>query len=148
VAAEISARTGNAARGLRHIRQAEQALASGGEDPRWLDFFDESRWAGFAGQVHLLAGRPPQAVTHLRLALDQLGENGQKQRSVLLLDLACAQGHDDAAVAAATAHEAFDALTVTPYDAAAARFPQLVGVLRATPSASEIEERIRTLSER
>jgi alkanesulfonate monooxygenase SsuD/methylene tetrahydromethanopterin reductase-like flavin-dependent oxidoreductase (luciferase family) len=146
VAAEILARTGNSADGVRHIRQAEQALSSGGEDPRWLDFFDESRWAGFAGQVYLLAGKAPQAVTHLRQALDQLGENGQKQRSVLLLDLACAQGHDDAAEAAATAHEAFDALAVMPYDAASARFPQLMQVMNGTPFAGDVEERIRAVS--
>ncbi len=148
VAAEISARTGNATGGLRHIRQAEQALASSGEDPRWLDFFDESRWAGFAGQVYLVAGQASQAVTHLRQALGQLGDDGQKQRSVLLLDLACAQGHDDAAEAAATAHEAFDALATAPYDAATARFPQLVNVLSATPFADKIQERIRALSAR
>lgn len=147
-AAEISARTGDAVGGVRRIRQAEQALASGGEDPRWLDFFDESRWAGFAGQVYLLAGRAPRAVMHLRQALDQLGESGQKQRSVLLLDLACAQGPDDAAEALSTAHEAFDELTATPYDAATARFPQLVRVLGATPFAGEVEERIRALSVR
>jgi ATP/maltotriose-dependent transcriptional regulator MalT len=145
VAAEIAARTGNAQDGMRQIQQAEQALTGRGEDPPWLDFFDESRWAGFAGQVYLLAGQAPQAVTHLRRALDQLEQNGQKQRSILLLDLACAQGHDDAADAAATAHEAFDALAVAPYDAAAARFPQLLEIVRATPYAREVEERIRTL---
>jgi transcriptional regulator with XRE-family HTH domain len=145
VSAEISARTGNATDSVHQIREAEQALAGSGEDPRWLDYYDEARWAGFAGQVYLLAGKHSQAVAHLRLALDQLGDNGHKQRPVLLMDLACAQAYVDAAEASATAHQAFDALVVTPYDAATSRFPQLVSILSSTPYAAEVVERIRTL---
>ena len=77
VAPEIAARTGNATDSVRQIREAEQALAADGEDPPWLDFFDEARWPGFAGQVYLLAGKPSQAVTHLRRPRRMAGRAGR-----------------------------------------------------------------------
>src|SRR5439155_10409594 len=127
-----------------HIRQAEQALATQGEDPEWLDFFDESRWAGFAGQAYLLAGKAPQSAAHLRQALGQLPD-GDKQRSVLLLDLALALAVSDAAEAAASAHQALDVLTALPYAAAMTRLPQVMAALRDTPFAVELQDRIRAL---
>lgn len=144
VSAEIAARTGDAKASLNHIRQAEQALSTRGEDPEWLDFFNEYRWAGFAGQAYLLAGKAPQATAHLRRALDQLG-HGDKQRSVLLLDLALAQAPSDAAAAAASAHQALDTLAAVPYAAAMTRLPQVMAALRATPFADELHDRIRAL---
>jgi hypothetical protein len=144
VSAEIAARAGDAKASLNHIRQAEQALATQGEDPAWLDFFDESRWAGFAGQAYLLAGKAPQAAEHLRRALGQLQED-HKQRTVLLLDLAAALAPTDAAEAAAAAHQALDVLTAVPYAAARTRLSQVVASLRDTPFAAELQDRIHTL---
>lgn len=144
VSAEIAARAGDAKASLNHIRQAEQALSTHGEDPAWLDFFDESRWAGFAGQAYLLAGKAPESAAHLRQALGQLPD-GDKQRSVLLLDLALAQAATDAAEAAASAHQALDMLAVLPYAAAVTRLPQVVAALRDTPFTVELQDRIRAL---
>lgn len=144
VSAEIAARAGDAKASLNHIRQAEQALSTQGEDPAWLDFFDESRWAGFAGQAYLLAGKAPESAAHLRQALGHLPD-GDKQRSVLLLDLALAQAATDAAEAAASAHQALDALAVLPYAAAMTRLPKVVAALRDTPFAAELQDRIRAL---
>ncbi len=144
VSAEIAARFGDAKASLNHIRQAEQALSTQGEDPAWLDFFDESRWAGFAGQAYLLAGKAPQSAAHLKQALCQLSD-GHKQRSVLLLDLAAAQASSDAAEAAGTAHQALDALAALPYATAVTRLPQVAAALRDTPFSAELQERIRAL---
>ena len=145
VTAEIEARTGSPETALTRIRQAEDALATNGSDPDWLDFFDESRLAGFAGQTYLLAGRHTMAVPRLRQALDQLAPDAARQRSVMRLDLAAALAPTDADQAAAMAYQALEALTADPYAAALSRVPQLSAALRATPFAAELEDRVRAL---
>jgi ATP/maltotriose-dependent transcriptional regulator MalT len=143
VSAEITARCGDTHAALNHIRQADHALSTQGEDPAWLDFFDRSRWAAYAGEVYLLAGKRKQAATHLQHALSQLRQ-GHKQRPVVLLDLATVQAADDAAAAAALAHEALDCLDVVPYAAAMARVRQAIHALQGSRFAAEIRDRVRT----
>jgi hypothetical protein len=48
----------------------------------------------FAGYAALAAGDHAEAAAHLTQALDGLGPNGSKQRSVVLADLATAHGTD------------------------------------------------------
>jgi transcriptional regulator with XRE-family HTH domain len=145
VTAEIEARTGSPETALTRIRQAEDALTTNGSDPDWLDFFDESRLAGFAGQTYLLASKHTLAVPRLRQALDQLAPDAARQRSVVQLDLAAALAPNDADQAAELAYRALEALTADPYAAAMSRVPQLSVALQATPFAGELEDRVRAL---
>lgn len=146
VAAEIHARTGGAAVSLDHIGRAEQTLAGEGEDPDWLNYFDRSRLNGFAGQASLLAGHTVQAVSRLRTALDELGPQGTKQRSVLLLDLAIACAASDAEEAAACVREAIITWAREPYAAAQSRIPEVLTAVQATPYAGEVEDALRALT--
>jgi hypothetical protein len=146
VDAEISARTGRADASLERIRAAEYALTSSGTDPEWLDYFNPSRLAGFAGNALLLAGNHRAAATRLETALGQLGETDRKQRPVLLLDLATAQAATDATQAFATANEACDSLDEDWYVTALDRVPALHAALRGTPHVAELEERVRALN--
>lgn len=145
VTAELEARTGSPAAALTRIRQAEDALATGGSDPDWLDFFDESRLAGFSGQTYLLADKHALAEPHLRRALDELAPDAVRQRSVVQLDLAAALAPSDVDQAAEVAYQALEALAADPYAAALSRVPRLREALKATPFAGELEDRVRAL---
>jgi len=143
VDAEIMARTGQAEAGLACIRSAEDALTTGGIDPEWLDFFDPSRLAGFAGNALLLAKNHDEAAGRLTQSLDELPSEATKQQAVLLLDLATAQAATDAEQALATAHQACDLLNNDPYATAVQRLQQVQEALGATRYAAELAERAR-----
>ena len=143
---EISARTGQTTASVSRIRSAEDALGTGGTDPVWLDFFDASRLAGFAGNTLLLAGRHDAAAVRLQQALDGLAAGAVKQRAVLLFDLAAAQAPDDAARASATAGQACDVLSRDYYATALQRVPAVRQALGSTPYAARLEERVRSLT--
>ncbi|MGH3624390.1 MAG: hypothetical protein ACRDQ5_21830, partial [Sciscionella sp.] len=144
--AEISARTGQSTASLARIRSAEDALGTGGTDPRWLDFFDVSRLAGFAGNALLLAGQHHAAVSRLQEALDGLAEGASKQRSVLLFDLAAAHAPTDADQALATARQACDVLDRYYYATALQRVPGVRAALSATPYVVELDERVHAVT--
>jgi hypothetical protein len=146
VSAEIAARTGQAEDSLGRIRTAEDALASSGQDPEWLDYFNASRLSGFAGNALLLAGNNRAATTRLESALDELAEDERKQRPVLLFDLATAQASTDAAQALATATEACDLLDRDRYATALQRVPAVYAAFRTTPYVAELEDRVRALT--
>jgi tetratricopeptide (TPR) repeat protein len=65
-------------------------IATDGEIPGWLDFFDGGRLAGFLGFAHLSAGAPEPAYAALRQSLDALPAAAVKQQAVVLADLAAA----------------------------------------------------------
>lgn len=146
VDAEISARTGRADNSLNRIRAAEDSLVSSGHDPQWLDYFNPSRLAGFAGNALLLAGNHQAAAIRLETALSSLTDGERKQRPVLLFDLAIAQAPNDAAQALATAHEACDVLAEDWYATAVDRVPAIHTALQATPYATELDDRVRALT--
>ncbi|MEU4449504.1 hypothetical protein AB0K14_40625 [Actinosynnema sp. NPDC050801] len=143
---EISARTGQIQASVARIRSAEDALGTGGTDPVRLDFFDASRLAGFAGNTLLLAGRHHAAADRLREALDGLAVGAERQRAVLLFDLAAAQAPGDADQAFATAGQACDVLGRAYYATALKRVPAVRQSLRHTPYAVELDERVRALT--
>ncbi|MFJ9037491.1 helix-turn-helix transcriptional regulator [Streptomyces sp. NPDC102406] len=93
VEAECETRCGNTATALHLIRHAEETLAGGaaGEVPEWFDWFTPGRLAAFKGNTQLTAGHLPQARTTLLNALDQLEPTEEKQRAVLLGDLAAVE---------------------------------------------------------
>jgi hypothetical protein len=146
VDAEISARTGQPKASLARIRSAEDALATGGTDPVWLDYFDAARLDGFAGNALLLAGQNRAAASRLQSALDGLAENATKQQAVLLFDLAAAQAPIDAEQALATARQACDVAGRDHYVTALNRVPEVRAALSATPYAGELDERVRALT--
>jgi len=146
VEAETGARTGQTDTSLARIRTAEDALTSTGHDPAWLDYFNPSRLAGFAGNALLLAGKHEAAANRLEMALGQLGEGERKQRPVLLFDLATAQASGDAAQALATATEACDLLDHDWYTTALDRLPAVRAALTGTPHLAELEDRVRALA--
>jgi hypothetical protein len=145
VAAEISARTGDVAASVRHVRQAADSLNTSGDDPVWLDFYDESRLAGFTGYSLLVANRHAEAIAALDTALSGLDQKASKQRAVLLVDLAAAHAPADAERAASLAGEAVEALERDWYGAAYERLASTQEALTGTSYAAELADRVREL---
>lgn len=146
VDAEISARIGQRRASITRIHTAEDALATAGTDPAWLDFFDASRLDGFAGNALLLADRPREAADRLQKALDTLAGAATKQKAVLLFDLAAAHAPIDAERAVASVRHAFDLISQAPYGAALQRVPGVRAALSATPYVGELDDRVHALS--
>ncbi|OLT45215.1 hypothetical protein BJF85_02185 [Saccharomonospora sp. CUA-673] len=145
VTAEVHARTGQGESSRERIRQAEHALGTNGTDPEWLDFFSPARLASFAGNAELLAGRHEAAARWLDRSLAELDPQADKQRAVVLLDLAAAHAPTDAEHAASFAHRACDMLSDRPYGAAVERIPAVQQALAGTPAGVELVERTRAL---
>ncbi|WP_169947716.1 helix-turn-helix transcriptional regulator [Microbispora sp. H11081] len=145
VASEISARCGEPKECMRHIDRADHMVDAGGDDPPWLDFFGRARLDGFAGYSALTAGNHEEAARRLRKALDDLGPNGGKQRSVLLADLAAAHARTDGDQAAEHLRQAVDALDDQWY---AVGHDRVSGVLKVLPPAAAtraLDERLADL---
>ncbi|WP_133116440.1 XRE family transcriptional regulator [Amycolatopsis antarctica] len=145
VAAEVQSRIGDTDATRDRIRQAQEALSTEGTDPEWLDFFDESRLAGFAGNAELLAGRHKSASRWMQQALENLPQSENKQRTVLLFDLALAEIPNDPDKGASLIHVACDELERNPYAAAALRIPAVTAALTGTPHEREIADRTQAL---
>ncbi|MEU0299386.1 transcriptional regulator [Streptomyces sp. NPDC006175] len=104
VEAECETRAGNHRTGLHLIGHAEDLLTGGGDHPvpEWFDWFSPVRLAAFRGHKELRAGHLPQARSTLTTVLGNLPATEEKQRSVILGDLAAvevAAGAPDAACA-------------------------------------------------
>ncbi|WUH92463.1 transcriptional regulator [Streptomyces sp. NBC_00433] len=93
VEAECETRCGNTRAALALIGNAEDVLAAGSQHPTpvWMDWFNAARLAAFKGNTQLTAGHLPQARTTLVQALADLPADDDKQRSVLLGDLAAVE---------------------------------------------------------
>ncbi|GGJ82149.1 hypothetical protein GCM10011583_12160 [Streptomyces camponoticapitis] len=93
VEAECETRCGHTRTALHLIGHAEDLLAVGGEhaSPEWLDWFSPVRLAAFKGNTQLLAGHLPQARTTLLSVIDELPATEDKQRTVILGDLAAVE---------------------------------------------------------
>ncbi|MFD5875731.1 helix-turn-helix transcriptional regulator [Streptomyces sp. NPDC060322] len=118
VEAECETRCGNTNTAIHLLGHSEDVLAAGGEheSPAWLDWFSAVRLAAFKGNTQLKAGHLPQARATLRGVLDELPVAEDKQRSVILGDLAAveaASGNPEAACG--FAREALDQLENTWY---------------------------------
>ncbi|QFU86696.1 XRE family transcriptional regulator [Amycolatopsis sp. YIM 10] len=141
VAAEVQSRIGDTKGSRDRIRQAQDALGTQGTDPEWLDFFDESRLPGFAGNAELLAGRHRSASRWLQQAITALPQDANKQRAVLLLDLALAETPHNPDRSASLVHAACEELEQNPYAAAMLRIPAARTALTGTPYERDIAER-------
>jgi hypothetical protein len=102
VEAECETRCGHTRTALHLIGHAEDVLSGvpDGAPPAWMDWFSPARLAAFKGNTQLRAGHIPQARTTLLSVLDELPPESEKQRSVVLGDLAAVE------VAAGNAEEA------------------------------------------
>ncbi|MFE9533268.1 transcriptional regulator [Streptomyces sp. NPDC006691] len=93
VEAECETRRGNTRTALHLIGHGEDVLAAGSEhtSPEWLDWFSAARLAAFKGNTQLKAGHLPQARETLTRVLDDLPPESDKQRTVILGDLAAVE---------------------------------------------------------
>lgn len=147
VDAELAARTGDTKRAIAQTQRAGDALALNGSDPDWLDFYDPSRLASFAGHVRLLAGDDRGAATSLEEALGALPASSTKQRPILLLDLATAYAASDPGHSVDLTEEAVRILQTVWYPTAQDRLPALRRRLRESPYREELEDRLRPLAQ-
>ena len=145
VRAEISARNGIVDKASEQIRRAEDVLGRSGSTHDWLDWFDAARLDGFAGYVHMMAGRNEKAVATFERSLLALAPNAVKQQAVVHLDLATAYASlaPERAVEHATA--AIEVLSRDFYAAAGSRIPVVQQALAGTAYHAIVEERARAL---
>lgn len=132
VNSEFAARWGDAKLAVDHIKRAEDALAGKGSDPSWLDFFSPARLDGFAGYSYLIAGESSIARGYLTDALSTIGDHADKQRTVLLLDLATATATEDPAESLVIARSALEILEDDFYRTG---FDRVYQLQRALPDA-------------
>ncbi|WP_406189016.1 helix-turn-helix transcriptional regulator [[Kitasatospora] papulosa] len=118
VEAECETRCGNTNTAIHLLGHGEDVLAAGGEheSPAWLDWFSSVRLGAFKGNTQLKAGHLPQARATLRGVLEDLPAAEDKQRSVILGDLAAVEAASGSPEAACEyAREALDQLETTWY---------------------------------
>jgi hypothetical protein len=147
VEAECETRCGKTQEALRLIGQAEDSLAAGGEhsSPDWFDWFSPVRLAAFKGNTELEAGYVKQARVTLTAVLDQLSEEGGKQRAVILGDLAAVEAAEgDPEAACIRAEQALDLLAIAWYATAMDRIRKVRRALQAWAD----QECVRRLDDR
>jgi hypothetical protein len=93
VEAECETIYGNTREALRLIDHAETVLAEPSENasPEWFTWFSPARLAAFKGNTQLKAGHLPQARETLTRALEAASATDDKQRTVILGDLAAVE---------------------------------------------------------
>ncbi|MFE9138065.1 helix-turn-helix transcriptional regulator [Streptomyces sp. NPDC007355] len=96
VEAECETRCGHTQTALTLLGHAQDVLATPSEhtSPEWLDWFSPVRLAAFTGHTQLAAGHLPQARQTLLKVLDALEPSEDKQRTVVLGDLAAVEVAD------------------------------------------------------
>ncbi|MGW0702266.1 tetratricopeptide repeat protein [Streptomyces sp. NPDC002867] len=147
VEAECETRCGDPDTALRLIHRAEDTLSTGAEhtSPEWLDWFSPVRLSAFKGNTQLKAGHVPQARQTLHQVLDHLPPESDKQRTVILGDLAAVEAADGRPEEACSyAIQALDQLAVTWYATGMDRIREV----RRTLAAWQNEQCVRDLDER
>lgn len=147
VEAEAETRFGDTRKALQLIHHAEEVFATGEPRPApaWLDWFSETRLAGFKGNTLLMDRQPGPAKETLNRVLDRLTGDEQKQRSVILGDLAAvAVSENSPEEACRLAEMALDQLARTWYATGMAR----VRAVRESLSRWESLPCVRRLDER
>jgi hypothetical protein len=118
VEAECETISGNTREALRLIEHAETVLATPSDhrSPDWFTWFSPVRLAAFKGNTQLKAGHLPQARETLTAALESASAADDKQRSVILGDLAGVEAASgDPETACQLAEQALDQLGRTWY---------------------------------
>jgi transcriptional regulator with XRE-family HTH domain len=130
VESEVMAKLGDERACLNALARAESALGGTATrpEPEWLDFFDASRLAGFAGYASLTLGRMSSARAALEDSLAHLAPEAAKQRAVILADLAATYTGDDVEEACTMTSRALGQLRESWYGTA---FERVQAVRRA-----------------
>jgi hypothetical protein len=118
VEAECETISGHTPEALRLINHAETLLASPSEhqSPDWFNWFSPVRLASFKGNTQLKAGHLAQAEKTLSSALANVSPGDDKQRAVILGDLAAVHAaQNDPEGACELAGQALDQLGRTWY---------------------------------
>ena len=118
VEAECQTISGHTREALRLIEHAESVLAAGSEhaSPDWFTWFSPMRLAAFKGNIQLKAGHLPQAKETLTAALNAATSADDKQRTVILGDLAAVEAAQRNPEAACDyAEQALQQLAITWY---------------------------------
>ena len=118
VEAECETISGHTREAMRLIDHAEATLAAGNQyaPPDWFTWFSPVRLAAFKGNTQLKAGHLPQAKETLTGALDNASIADDKQRTVILGDLAAVEAaQHNPEDACAYAEQALDQLGITWY---------------------------------
>jgi tetratricopeptide (TPR) repeat protein len=118
VEAECETISGNTREALRLISHAEEVIAAPSQhrSPDWFTWFSPVRLAAFKGNTQLKAGHLPQARETLTAALEAASAADDKQRSVILGDLAAVEAASgDPETACQHAEQALDQLGRTWY---------------------------------
>jgi transcriptional regulator with XRE-family HTH domain/tetratricopeptide (TPR) repeat protein len=144
VASEVEGRAGAGATSRHHVDLAETALQGGQLAPEWLDFYSAARLDCFAGYAATVSGDREEAVDRLSRALKNLGDNGGKQRSIVLADLASASA-EDGDQATHYLHSALAALEADWYGTGLARIREARRSLRDSEHGRQLDQRIETL---
>ncbi|MDT0308055.1 transcriptional regulator [Streptomyces sp. DSM 44917] len=147
VEAECETRCGDPHGALRLIRRAEDTLAEGSEHatPDWVDWFSPVRLSAFKGNTQLKAGHLPQARQTLLDVLDGLPPESDKQRTVVLGDLAAVEAADGKPEEACRyAIMALDQLAITWYATGMDRIREV----RRTLAPWQNEQCVRNLDDR
>lgn len=147
VEAECETRCGHVRTALHLIGHAEDILADGGgiELPEWMDWFSPVRLAAFKGNTQLRARHLPQARDTLLGVLADLPATAEKQRSVILGDLAAVEAADGNAEASCDyASRALDQLATHWYATGMDRIREV----RRALTAWQHEPCVRTLDDR
>ncbi|MGW5200765.1 transcriptional regulator [Streptomyces spiralis] len=149
VEAECETRCGDPQAALRLIRRAEDTLLAGAEHvhatPEWLDWFSPVRLSAFKGNTQLKAGHVPQARQTLHEVLDRLPPESDKQRTVVLGDLAAVEAADGRPEEACRyAIQALDQLAITWYATGMDRIREV----RRTLAPWQNEQCVRDLDDR
>ncbi|MFJ2107553.1 transcriptional regulator [Streptomyces microflavus] len=147
VEAECETRCGNSRTALQLISHAEDTLAAGSERPTpvWMDWFSPVRLAAFKGNTQLKAGHYPQARESLGQVLNDLPPTSDKQRTVILGDLAAVEAADNRPEEACRyATQALDQLAITWYATGMDR----VREVRRTLTPWQNEQCVRDLDDR
>ncbi len=148
VEAECETRCGNTRTALHLIGHAEDILTAGSShtSPAWLDWFSPVRLAAFKGNVQLRAGHLPQARETLLSVLSDLPTEADKQRTVILGDLAAVEataGEPDRACEYAV--RALDQLDTTWYATGMERVREVRRALapwQHEPCVRDLDERL------
>jgi hypothetical protein len=118
VEAECETISGHTREAMRLIEHAEATITAGNQyaSPDWFTWFSPVRLAAFKGNTQLKAGHLPQAKETLAAVLDDPSITGDKQRTVILGDLAAVEvAQHNPEDACAYAVQALEQLAVTWY---------------------------------
>lgn len=118
VEAECESVSGHTREALSLIEHGETVLTAGNEhaSPDWFTWFSPVRLAAFKGNAQLQAGHLPQAQETLAGALEDASAGDDKQRTVILGDLAAVEAaRRDPAASCGYAEQALEQLGRTWY---------------------------------